>query len=168
MIDLQKIQSFGVCSDLIKFTEFLIEEKGGRTFPDYRKLDLMKVPGLVSHTWVFDFRNGIDDGLLFHYSGTKIDDQFGTNVTGKTMENCYPGKLADKIFNQCYRQVYLQKKVGLARRLDPYVDDENYRTRVIETLLFPCSEDDELINFGIGIANFFESNMEFEPVFTIL
>ena len=170
MIDLLKIKSHGVGSNLIEFTKFLIGEKGDKKFPDFRKLDLMKVANLVSHTWVFDFRNGIDDGFLFQFSGTKIDNQFGRNVTGHTLEDCYPGKLTDEIFNQCYRQVYLQKRIGFTRRFDPFVKegDYNYRNRIIETLLFPCSEDDQTINFGIGIANFIGSSEKFEPVFTVL
>ena len=70
MIDLQKIKSLGASSNLIEFTEFLIEEKGDKTFPDYRTLDLMKIPKLVPYIWVIDFRNGIDDGMLFHFRNT--------------------------------------------------------------------------------------------------
>jgi hypothetical protein len=110
MIDLQKIKSLGVSSNLIEFTEFLIEEKGDKTFPDYRTLDLMKIPKLVPYIWVIDFRNGIDDGMLFHFSGTQIDAHYGYNITGHFFENCYTGKYFDKEFNGCYRQVYLQEK----------------------------------------------------------
>jgi hypothetical protein len=72
MIDLQKIKSLGVSSNLIEFTEFLIEEKGDKTFPDYRTLDLMKIPKLVPYIWVIDFRNGIDDGMLFHFQEHRL------------------------------------------------------------------------------------------------
>ena len=116
VIDLKKIKSLGVCPDLIEFTEFLIEEKGERTFPDYQKLNLMNVPGLVPHLWVFDFRNGMDDGLLFHFSGTKIDSHYGYNITSHIMEDCYNWNYPDELIDGCYRQVYLQKKIGHTSR----------------------------------------------------
>lgn len=167
MIDLQKIKSLNVGSNQVKFAEFLIEEKGDNSFPDYRKMDLMKVPDLISHTWVVDFRNGIDDGLLFHFSGTKIDEHYGENITSKKMEDFYNGIFRDQILD-CFRQVYLQKKIIYTIRSDK-IDDHGYiKDRKVESLFFPCSEDDQIINFGIGISNFTSGSEKIEPTFTVL
>ncbi|MBC8339168.1 MAG: hypothetical protein ISR51_03290 [Rhodospirillales bacterium] len=167
MIDLQKIKSLGVGSSQIEFTEFLIDEKGDESFPDYRKLDLMKVPKLVPYTWVVDFRNGIDDGLLFHFSGTKIDYHYGYCITGRKMEEFYTGIYWENLFH-CFRQVYLQKKIAYTTRLDEYNEHGNLKKREVETLLFPCSEDGRNINFGIGISNFTFGIENFEPTFAVL
>lgn len=167
MIDLQKIKSLGVGPDQIEFTKFLIEEKGDRSFPDYKKLDLMKVARLVPYTWVVDFRNGIDGGLLFHFAGTKIDYHYGYSITGRTMEEFYNGIYRDDVLN-CFRQVYLQKRPVYTTRLDEYNEHGDIKKRGVETLLFPCSEDDQNINFGIGFSRFTFGIEDFEPTFTVL
>jgi len=167
MIDRQKIKKLGVGSNQMEFTDFLIEEKGDKTFPDYRKLDLMKVPKLISNTWVLDYRNGIDDGLLFNFSGTKIDEHYGQNITGKKMEEVYKGIFRDEILD-CFRQPFLQKKVIHAIRSDKFNDQGYIRDRKVESLLFPCSEDDQIINFGIGITKITSGDEKIEPTFSVL
>jgi len=167
MIDVKKIESLGVSSSKLEFTEFLIESKGSKTFPDYKKLDLMKVPRLVPHVWVFNFKNGIDDGLLYHFSGTKLDENYGQNVTGKKMEDVYPGIFKDEILD-CFRQVYLQKKIAYTFRSDEISEFGYIKYRIVESLLFPCSEDDQIVNFAIGIFSFTIGNEKIEPTFLIL
>jgi len=168
MISIEVIKKLGVGSTLLEFAEFLIQEKGDRQFPDYHKLDLMKVPRLVPNVWVIDFRGGIADGMLFHFSGTAMDSQYGYNITGHTWEDCYTGEFGTSVLQYCYHPVFLEKKTGFTRRIDRFVSDHLDTHRTIEALLFPCSEDDDLINFGIGITAFSSANQEFEPIFTAL
>jgi len=170
MIDLQKIKDISVSPNLIQFAEYLVQEKGDAQYPNYKKLDLMKVYSLVSNIWAFDFRAGITDGMPFCFSGTKIDEQYGFCVTGKCIEDCYTGKYVKPLFDESYRQVYLQKKIAYTSRHDDYMTDKIERHRHVETLLFPCSEDGETINYAVGISSFTDCSFDSadKPIFTTL
>jgi len=168
MIDIDAIKKLDVSPPLIAFTSFLCQEKGVHSFPDYQKLDLMKIPRLVPCIWVIDFRKGIDGGLLFHFSGTAMDRQYGYNITGHTWEDCYAGDHREKVLDHCFRKVYLEKKIGFTRRKDRFISDNLNKYRKIEALLFPCSQDDDHINFGIGITHFSPADDEVDSVYTAI
>ena len=166
MIDLEKIRELKVGPSIIEFAEFLVQQKGENEFPDYRKLDLMKIPRMVSHLWVMDFRSVSENGLLVHFSGTKVDEQYGFNIMGKTFDECYTGDYKEQLIEEYFTPVYASKKIGFTRRKDFY-QDSTWRThRVIETMLFPCSSDGEVINFGAGVTNFMTINRD-EDVKTV-
>ncbi len=116
MIDLRKIKELTTNSKLIEFAEFVIAETGDRRFPDYKKIDLMKIPKLVSNIWVFDFRNGISDGMQYLFSGTAIDAHFGKNIMGLRFEDVYFAEDAKKLIENSHHQVYLQGKIGYTHR----------------------------------------------------
>ena len=60
-----------------------------------------------------------------------------------------------------------RKIIGHNSRENVYRTDENVKQRKIESLLVPCSEDDQNINYGIGITNFEFDVGSFEPVFKV-
>ena len=168
MIGIQTIKEWTQDPDFWEFPEFVIAEAKGRNFPDYKAMDLMKIARNVTNIWVFDFGNGLDDGLVFHFSGTKIDNHFGRNITGLDFEKIYPGEHYDELINQSYHQVYLQKRPCYTRRIERYADDLIDKKTTIETVLFPCSSDDININFGLGMTKFTQSKLKGEPVFELL
>jgi len=168
MIDIQEIRSLGVAPELVQFAEFLIEEKGDRVFPDYRTLNLMKIPALVPYVWVFDFRNGTDDGFLYHFAGSKIDEYFGFSVTGHTFEHCYSGKYQAQLIRNVHDRVLLEQKIGFSLRLDVLKYEFHEKMLRVEALSFPCSSDDKNVNFGIGITIYSHAIEDFGPIFRVL
>ncbi len=168
MIDLEQIKSLGVGPELVAFSEFLIKEKGRKTFPDYQKLDLMKVPQLVPYLWVYDYRGGIDNGFLYHFTGTKIDEYIGFNAMGRTFEQCYSGHHQQDLISKLHKRVYLERRIGFTRRNDVLKIGSIDKPRTIETLSFPCSQGDQHLNFSIGISTYKFGVDAVEPIFRVL
>ena len=168
MIDIKVIKERTRDQDFWDFSEFVISQAEGGNFPDYKAMDLMKIARLVHNIWVFDFRNGLEDGLVFHFSGTKIDELFGRNITGLDFEKIYPGEHRDELINQTYHQVYLQKRPCYTKRFERYHDDLIDKYTTIETLMFPCSADGENIDFGLGMTKYTQSEYEGEAEFMLL
>jgi len=155
MIDIQEIKQLSSNPKLIEFAEFVISEAGDRNFPDYKKIDLMEIARLVSNIWVYDFRDGVSDGLLFHFSGTNVDEQYQMNVTGRRLEDLYNGEDKEELIKGNYHQVYLQKRVGYTRRNVAYkLLKSGERITHVENIMFPCSADDENIDFGLGYVEY--------------
>lgn len=167
MIDIGIIKELTEDMDILEFSEFVISETGDGSFPDYKKLDLMKISRLVAWTWVLDLQNGLENGLIFHFSGTKIDTTFGRNITGLDFEKIYPGKYYDELINQTYHQVYLQKRACYTRRIERYVDEFIDTVATIETVLFPCSSDGKNINYALGLTRFTNVTPKTDPIFML-
>jgi len=94
MIDPQSIKGRTQDLDIQVFAEFVIAEAEGKNFPDYIAMGLMKIAKIVSHIWVFDFRNGLDDGLLFHFSGSAVDAHFGRLSPGWILQKFIPARIS--------------------------------------------------------------------------
>ena len=157
MIDIQQIREHTANSSIIEFAEFVIAGSDGKEFADYRKLDLMKISGLISHTFTFDYRNGIEDGLLLHHTGTFLDKFFGKNLTGKYVEDFYEVSEDAERLLELYRNGYNNKKTAFAcREVDFNFEFKKFRHA--ESIVFQCSSSGETLNYGLGIALYFESN----------
>jgi len=168
MIDIQEIKKLSTNPKLIEFAEFVISEAGDRNFPDYKKIDLMKIARLVSNIWVYDFRDGVDDGLLFHFSGTEVDEQYQMNVTGRRLEDLYDGEDKEALIKGNYHQVYLQKKVSYTHRNVTYRLKSGERITHVENIMFPCSSDDENIDFGLGYVEYGFSDVSVVNTYLLL
>jgi len=168
LIDIQKIKNLTANSNLIEFAEFVISEAGDRNFADYKKIDLMKIARLVSNVWVYDFRDGVSDGLLFHFSGTQIDEQYRMNVTGHRLEDLYDAEDKEELIQGTYHQVYLQKRVSYTRRNVTYRLKRGERITSVENIMFPCSTDGENIDFGLGYVDYSFSNVGVENTYVLV
>lgn len=168
MIDIQKIEAVTSNPKFITFAEFAISVAGDKNFPSYREMDLMKIHSLVPNIWVFDFRNGLDNGVKYHFSGSKVDEHLDRTLTGLTLEETYPGEDYEQVVKGCYHQVYLQKKTAYTYRMARYVDSIIDRVNLVETLMFPCSENNADIDFGVGLATFSQVEQDIENIYTLL
>ena len=168
MIDPQSIKGRTQDLDIQVFAEFVIAEAEGKNFPDYIAMDLMKIAKIVSHIWVFDFRNGLDDGLLFQFSGSAVDAHFGRALTGLDFAKIYPGAYFQELIENAYFQVFLQKHPCYTHKIEHYHDDLIDKYNTIETAMFPCSTDDKTINFAIGLTKYTQSKFEGGPEFVLL
>lgn len=154
MIAIEKIRALTPNPKIIQFSEFVIAQAGEKKFPDYQEMDLMEIPQLVRHIWVFDFRNGVKNGVPFHFSGTHMDNFFKRNITGEKVEDVYQGNDANEILEGCYYKVYAQKKIAYTIRVATYKDKIIDKTVKTETILFPCSNNNMNINFGVGLVEY--------------
>ncbi len=168
MIDINAIKDLTADESILRFATFVIAETGNRHFPDYRKMDLMKIPNLVSNIWVYDYGNDPDEGLIYHFSGTQIDEYFGRNVTGLAFQQVYTGTQEEQLVSRVHARVRHEGKVGFTKRHDVFQFGSVEKPRKIESLSFPCSSDDQTPNFGIGITYFTFGAEAFEPVYIVL
>ncbi|MBT7943628.1 MAG: PAS domain-containing protein [Alphaproteobacteria bacterium] len=168
MNNIQDVRALTTNSKLIEFAQFVFSEKGDRDFPDYKKIDLMKIARLVSHVWVLDFRNGLEDGVPFHFSGTHIDTQYGRNLTGVDVEIAYSGEDFKEVINGYYYNVYVQKKTAYTKRTVHYSDDYIDKIKMVETILIPCSHNNNDIDFGLGFAEYSLADETIENQYLLL
>ena len=154
MTDIAKLQELGAAPQIIQLAEFLAQAANGKKHPDYKSLDLMAIPRLVPNIFSFDFSKGADHDFPFHFSGTKIDEQYGFNVSGHIWQDVYKGKHQDVMWRKCYRPIMTHASTGYNRRTDFYIADDIKKIRRIEAACFPCSSDGDSINFGLGISIF--------------
>ena len=161
MIDIQKIKELTTNSKLIEFSEFVIAETGDKDFPDYKKMDLMKIANLVTHIWVFDFRNGVENDVPLLFSGTHIDSHHGRNVTGLMAAETYAGDDYEIVIKKVYFNVFRQKKTAYTKRSVHYVDNYIDKIKLTESILFPCSNNNNDIDYGIGFSEYSNIN---EPI----
>lgn len=151
-----------------KFAGFILSSLDGRKFPDYKKLDLMKIPSLVPNIWVLDFKEIQTKGCRLHFSGTEVDKNYDRNVTGQYLEKLYSGNDYVQLVEEQYRNVYFKKMSSYTRRSVHFHDGFVDKYRLIESLLVPCSNDGETINFGLGLAFYNVTSQSIENHYTWL
>jgi len=168
MIDIQTITGITDSPKFIEFAEFIISETGARDFPNYRQMDLMKIPSLVPSIWVLETPNDSETGYRYRFSGTSVDEHFGRTLTGLLFEDIYPGEDYDQVVTGCYHQAVQQKKVAYTHRTVRYNDNLIDKTNLIETMLFPCSGNNADIDFAIGLATYAQVDQMTDNIYTLL
>jgi len=169
MFDQDELIRLGATESHLQFARFLSDQKGGALFVDYQKLDLMRIPKLVPDIWVLDFRQGIDGGLLLHFSGSRIDGKYGEPITNKRVEDIYSGHFGEQILD-ALRKVHLEKCGVFFTRNDFFERSGSQLVRRIVAVNYPCSSDGENVDFGIGLTTFEETKQQEldEPIISIL
>ena len=87
---------------------------------------------------------------------------------GFNFEKIYTGEHYEELIHRSYHQVYLQKHPCYTRRLGYYSDDFIDKHPSVETVPFPCSSNDDDINFGLGMTKFTPSEIEHQLKFPLL
>jgi hypothetical protein len=154
---------------LLQFCDFVLAETKNGELPDYEKMDLMEIPSLVPNIFVHDYREGIEDGLLIKFSGTKLDENYGQVVQGRYLQDTYTGDDGEDKYLPLHYEAISRKKPFYANRTVHY-NSASYgeKFRMSEALFFPCSSDQVSVNYAMGIV-FFEFVSEFiYPKYIIL
>jgi hypothetical protein len=154
-IDVEAIRRLSINPKLAEFGSFVQSQTEPNTLPNYRKIDLMLVPRLVPHVFVFDVLNSTDK-LVMKYCGTKIDEFYGSNLMGKCLIDHYKGSENFDEIEDIYWQAIRTKTPAYTLRPIHLVNERVERFRVAETVLFPCSSDQETVNYTIGVADYFD------------
>jgi hypothetical protein len=154
MRQLSKIKDYTETVSIIEFAEFILGELKGRTFVDYQALDLMKIPQLVPGIFAYDIKNS-SDKLKMHYCGTEIDWFYGRNMTGKMPIDYYP---EFEPISEIYKKAVASKRPCFTLRNTRILNDRVDKHTTIETILVPCSQNGEDINYTVAYADFRPSN----------
>jgi len=168
VIDIQKIKELTKNSKLIEFAEFVIAKTDDKDFPDYKKMDLMKIAGLVKHIWVLDFRNGVENGVLFQFTGTHLDEHYGRNLLGVKLEDAYTGEDYETVIEKHYYKVYTEKNTAYTKRVVHFSDEYIDKIKIVETVLFPCSNNNRDIDYGIGFVEYSYIPDYIDPKYVLL
>ncbi len=71
--------------------DYWLYSAGKRLMPARSDLDPLKVPRLLPHIGLIDFRDGFDRGL-FRLAGTRLRDIYGQELTGKKVREVFGGR----------------------------------------------------------------------------
>jgi hypothetical protein len=155
LITQDKIDETVTWDGLKDFGRFVLShcEDGG--LPDYKKMELIGVPQLVPHIWVYDLRHYVEgDGLLVNFVGEKFTELYGHNHMGDIDIDIYKEHPLFDSVGELYRKSIAQKNCAYTSRYGQHDfglrNDNKYR--YAKTLFFPCSTDGETVDWGIGCA----------------
>lgn len=168
MFSQQQIEGLTDNPDFHKFAVFILDSLGDAPFPDYKKIDLMRIPSLVPHIWVLDFEEIKTKGCRFVFSGTEVDYHYNRNITGEYLEKLYTGNDYEKLIEKGYRSVHTEKKAYYTHRSVHFNDGYVEKYRHIEAMMVPCSSDGEHINYGLGLAYYNITGEPTEAVYSLL
>jgi hypothetical protein len=83
MITQQQIDEIVIWDGLKNFGPFVLSHCEDGRLPDYQKMDLLQIPKLVPHIWVWDLREYKNNGiLLMNFCGRRIDDSWSFCLMG--------------------------------------------------------------------------------------
>jgi len=164
---IEKIKLLSENPKLVEFSSFILSQSQTGGLPDYLKIDLMKIPHLVPHIFALDVLNS-SEKLIVKYCGTRIDEFYGTNMTGKNVVDRYKGEESfeevEAIFwrsIQSHKPSYTVRSVHLENE---YVD----KFKIAETVMFPCSSDTATVNYTIGFADYYNTDIHKNLCITLI
>ena len=154
---------------ILEFCDFVLDGVDEGKLPDFNSLDLMSVPSLVPNIIVFDYRKGVDDGLLVKFSGTNIDNRFGQNIQGKIFEDVYTGHDIKDVVIELHHSSYYRKEAFYTRRIVNYDSDtQNSNSQLSTVVLFPCSSNGVDIDYGIGFGKYEYTHENPAPIYKLI
>lgn len=165
------------------FGAFVLEHADpgrGIGLPDYEAMDLMRVPDLVPHIWVYDLRTPERrEGLYVNFAGTRHDEILERPTmglydadllkTGALLE-----RTVDEVKKAIAQRTVLYSRKDFAVVPQPGPEDgidaalgfgARKKYRYSESLFFPCSSDGETIDWSIACAYFEMRERSDEGVF---
>jgi len=152
---------------LVEFSSFILSRSKSGTLPDYCNINLMEIPHLVPHVFVFDVLNS-SDKLMLKYCGTKIDGFYGVNMTGKCIIDYYKGEEGFDEVEAIFWQGIHTKKPAYTCRTIHLENDYVNKYMVAETVMFPCSSDAKTINYTLGFADYYYVQSDKEHCVTLI
>jgi len=154
LITQQQINETVTWEGLREFGSFVLSHCEGGNLPDYKKMNLMNIPRLVSNIFVYDLRTQKGrDRLLMNFSGAKVDELWGENSLGKYDIDRFQGNPVLEEIGRHRLKCIENKRPGYSQRYIELVTENNLeRFKYTESLFFPCSSDGNVVNWTIGCA----------------
>ena len=166
-IKIEVVRLLSSNSRLVDFAAFILANHEEDGLPDYAKLDILQIPRLVPHVFVYDVL-GSTDNLRIKYCGTKVDEFYGTNMSGKCPCDYYKGEGTFDEVENMYWECIRTKTPSYTRRGVRLENDRVDKFKIVETILFPCSSDEGVVNYTIGFADFYNTEEPVEKCFTLI
>ena len=154
MISQHQIDETASRDELKQFGAFVLQYVHGDELPDYKAMDLMQIPKLVPHIWVYDLRT--EKGrqrLLNNFIGSHIDESWHTNLQGTyDMDFCDGNPVLEEVGR--HRHCCIEnRRVGYSRRYIEYRKSNGCMTlKSAECLIFSCATNNGPVNWAIGCA----------------
>lgn len=149
-VNAEEKQFESVMSPLLRDAFALWDSKrGNRRMASRADFDPLEMPKLLSSIILVDVENN-STKLKIRLTGTKVVEMYGSDFTGKNMEDIDFGDVRDKILAE-YRLAVIEKR--------PVFSDHEFRKLndyhcTIERAIFPLSDDDNTVNKLIAFLDF--------------
>jgi hypothetical protein len=171
VISLQQMNDVIVWDGLKDFGTFVLSYCHGGNLPDYQVMDLMKIPRLVPHIWVWDLRTFGDDGkYLINFCGEEINRSWGRNLMGETENAIQPQRHKDDYVNikmGAFADAISRQKVLVSHVNEEFYYEDRLKTGSVETMFFPCSTNGQTINWCVGCIHYKPDFLEQENQFLL-
>ena len=155
MVDIEKIRELTSHPRILEFASFVLLEGGRGVLPDYKKLDLIKIPKCIPCIWVIDYRASNHDDLVVKFTGSKLDEFWKTNVQKLgSIKKLYHGDDYEDVVPKMYHSALADKKVAYSLRYVHFHDDSGGKRVCIESIMFPCSSNGKDVDYGIGYVDY--------------
>ena len=154
MIKIEDVERLSTNSRLLAFSSFILSNIEAKKIPDYALINLMKIPRLVPHVFVIDVLNS-PGKLRLKYCGTEIDNFYGTNMSGKCVYDYYKGEETFDDIESIYREGIQAKKPAYTRRRIHLENETTDKYKIAETIMFPCSSGEGIVNYTVGFADYY-------------
>ncbi len=155
LVSLTKIERIVEWEGLRTFAAFTLSHSENGALPDYKKMDLMQIPSLVPHIWVYDLRNYAKDGkLLVNFAGESFTVRHKRSIIGRVAQDLWTSDPDCDRVTQHFCGAVEQKRIAHSCRFAHFTlenGEDQYQSS--ETLLFPCSTDNTHVNWAIGCAS---------------
>lgn len=166
MITLQLIDDIVTWDGTKEFGRFVLShcEDGG--LPDYKRMDLMQIPQLIPHIWVYDLRSEdkIKD-LRLGFVGEVHTQLHGKNICGKSdTKLIFDFTKTNEVVDHFHKSIDMKCAAYTRRNGEIFINGENKHV-TNETLFFPCSSDGESVNWGIGCLSWKFGTLQNEKIF---
>jgi len=140
MVRIKTIEQLAMSPKFTAFAAFVLSQNNVDGLPNYRAMDLMDIPHHVPNIFVIDVAN-FPEKLRIKFCGTKIDNFYGKNMSGKCPIDHYRGEDKFDEIEAIFWESIRTKAPGYTRRSVHLVNENVDRFKVAETLLFPCTSD---------------------------
>ncbi|NQV99302.1 MAG: hypothetical protein HQ483_06365 [Rhodospirillales bacterium] len=154
MISQQQIDETVTWQGLNEFASFVLAHAVQGGLADYETMNLMRIPRLVPHLFVYDLRTR--DGrsrLLMNFAGSQINDLWGENSLGKYDIDRFAGNPVLEAVGRHRLACIDARRPGYSQRFIQLETETNGKKfKYTESLFFPCSSDRKTVNWSIGCA----------------
>lgn len=129
-------------------------------------LDFMSLPDLMNRVFLIDIVPNAGRRLRFRYTGTALDKEYGANLMGRYFEDVYNGSNPDLIVGSFHQAIDRRQTSYLRQHI--VIGDSEKKSRVVERIAFPISEDGESTTHLCGIVTFMPGSTESEDLAVFL
>lgn len=152
MITQHQIEETVSRNELQQFGAFVLQYVHGNPLPDYKAMDLMQIPKLVPHIWVYDLRTQKGrQRLLNNFCGSHIDATWHTSLQGICNLDFFDGNPTMEQIGQHRLNCIEHRRAGYSKRYIEYKKPNGCQTvQFGECLIFPCATNNGPVNWAIG------------------